>query len=244
MSTSLRFAAVQCKARKGDWDASASCLDDLLSRELTGASLIVCPEMALTGYVFADAAEVLQVAEPCGGRTFALAAQWARRYSSYLVIGYPELAADGRLFNSALIVAPSGELLVNYRKRLLYEQDETWAQPGDTAYPLIETPFGSMTCGICMDLNDDRFIDFLFEANPEIVAFPTNWLDQGFDVRRYWRWRLQGYPGWLIAANTYGSEGAIRFRGRSTILDPEGGTQAFAPASGDCVLRLDLELRA
>ena len=199
--------------------------------------------MALTGYVFTDAAEALQVAEPSDGRTFALASKWARRHGSYFVIGYPELAADGRLFNSALLLSPSGELLVNYRKRLLYEQDETWACEGDTPYPLIETPFGLMTCGICMDLNDDRFIDFLFEAKPEIVAFPTNWLDQGFDLRRYWRWRLQGYPCWLIAANTYGSEEGIRFRGRSAILDPEGGTQAFAPASGDCVLRLDLELR-
>lgn len=246
MSTSgrIRFAAVQFQARKGDWDESASRLDRLLSEELSdGASLIVCPEMALTGYVFADAAAALRVAEPFDGPTLALASKWAQRHGSYFVIGYPELAADGRLFNSALILGPDGELLVNYRKRLLYEQDETWAQPGDTPYPLIETPFGVMTCGICMDLNDDRFIDFLFETNPEVLAFPTNWLDQGFDVRRYWRWRLQGYPCWLVAANTYGEDCGTKFRGRSAILDPEGGTQAFAPASGDCVLRLDLELR-
>jgi predicted amidohydrolase len=242
MSTSVRFAAVQFQARKGDWDASASRLDALLARGLaTGASLLVCPEMALTGYVFADASAAAKVAEPSDGRTFALASEWAKRHGSYVVIGYPELADSGRLYNSALIVDPQGVLLCNYRKHLLYEQDETWALPGDTPYPLLDTPFGTMTCGICMDLNDDGFVDWLFQAGPEILAFPTNWLDQGFDVRRYWRWRLQGYPCWLVAANTYGEDEGTKFRGRSAILDPQGGTQAFAPASGDCVLTLDLQ---
>jgi predicted amidohydrolase len=234
------FAAAQFRASKGDWQASASRLEALLAAELGQAALIVCPEMALTGYVFPDAEAAALVAEPVDGRTFELASRCARRHCSYFAIGYPEAAPDGRLFNSALIVGPDGGLLRNYRKRLLYEQDETWALPGDTRYPLIETPFGRLTCGICMDLNDDRFIDFLFEANPDIVAFPTNWLDQGFDVQLYWRWRLQGYPCWLVAANTYGVEDGIPFRGRSAILDPDGRPQVRAGAMGDCVLRLEL----
>ena len=237
------FAAAQFRASKGDWLGSAARLDALLASsltELTDVALIVCPEMALTGYVFADAAAAGAVAEPCGGRTFELASRCAVRHGAYFVIGYPEAAPDGRLFNSALIVGPSGQLLCNYRKRLLYELDESWAQPGDAAYPLLETPFGLLTCGICMDLNDERFIDFLYEAGPEVIAFPTNWLDQGFDVRRYWRWRLQGYPGWFVAANNYGVENGTRFRGVSAILDPDGRTQVHAGASGDCVLTLDV----
>lgn len=230
-----RFAAVQFKAVKGDWDASVARLSSLVD-SAAGAALIVCPEMALTGYVFPDEDAAREVAEPFDSRTFQFASDVARRQQAYVVIGYPEVAGDGRLFNSALIVAPDGSLLYNYRKRLLYEQDETWAQPGDTPYPLIETPFGMLTCGICMDLNDDRFIDYLFEAGPDVIAFPTNWLDQGFDVRPYWRWRMDHYPGWLVAANTYGAEEHIRFRGRSAILDPLGQTAAIARAAGDVVI--------
>jgi predicted amidohydrolase len=231
----LQFAAVQFKAAKGDWDASVARLSGLVD-DASGAALVVCPEMALTGYVFPDEDAAREVAEPFDGRTFQFASDAARRLQAYLVIGYPEAGEDGRLFNSALVIAPDGSLLYNYRKRLLYEQDETWAQPGDIPYPLIETPFGLLTCGICMDLNDERFIDFLYETGPDVIAFPTNWLDQGFDIRPYWRWRMDHYPGWLVAANTYGTEEQIRFRGCSAILDPLGQTVAMARAEGDAVI--------
>ncbi len=228
----MRVAAVQFKAVKGDWEASAAKLSAMM-QDADGAKLVVCPEMALTGYVFPDFESARIVAEPVGGRTFEFIARAARSFDAYFVIGYPELAPDGRLFNSALLVGPDGALLANYRKALLYESDKTWASAGDTDYPLIETPMGLLTCGICMDLNDDRFVEFLFQANPGIIAFPTNWLDQGFDVRKYWRWRLAGFPGWLVAANTYGPEDGLEFRGYSAILDPDGNTAAIATRSGD-----------
>ena len=191
--------------------------------------------------MFPDVETARAVAEPCceTAPTFQLAATLAKRHRAYFVVGYPEAAPDGRLFNSALLMGPDGEFLYNYRKRLLYDQDETWAEPGDRAYPLIETPFGLLTAGICMDLNDEEFIDFLFEARPGVVAFPTNWLDQGFDVRQYWRWRLQGYPCWLVAANTFGVEEGIPFRGRSAILDPSGRSVATGPVIGDSVVAVE-----
>ena len=229
----MRAAAVQFKAAKGDWDGSARRLEALL--EGVHADLIVCPEMALTGYVFADAEAAGKVAEAANGRTLELASKLARVAGAYFVIGYPE-AVEERLYNSALILGPDGALLCNYRKRLLYEADETWAWPGDTPYPWIETPFGSLTCGICMDMNDDEFIGFLLDREPAVIAFPTNWLDQGFDVRYYWRWRLSGYRGTLVAANTYGTEEGIRFRGRSAILRCPGKTLALAGETGDAVI--------
>ena len=233
----MQFAAVQFKAVKGDWEESAERLSRLIIERAAGAALIVCPEMALTGYVFPNEDSAREVAElSTEGPTRDFVSQLAVRQNAYIVLGYPETTLDGRLFNSAMIVGPEGELLFNYRKRLLYETDESWAAPGDTSYPLIQTPFGTMTCGICMDLNDDRFINFLFRANPDVIAFPTNWLDQGFDVRQYWLWRLSGYPAWLVAGNTYGKEEDIAFRGRSAILDPTGGTAAIAPPSGDRII--------
>jgi predicted amidohydrolase len=234
----MEFAAVQFKAVKGDWTASAEKLTSLIAEQATGAALIVCPEMALTGYVFADKESARAVAElSTEGPTFDLASEIARKQMAYVVLGYPEATPDGRLYNSAMILGPSGDLVFNYRKRLLYDADRTWALPGDTPYPLIDTPFGRMTCGICMDLNDGRFVDFLFDSGAELIAFPTNWLDQGFDVLEYWRWRLAGHPSWLIAGNTYGVEDGIAFRGRSAILHPSGQAVATAPPSGDKVIR-------
>ncbi|BDC47791.1 carbon-nitrogen hydrolase [Bryobacterales bacterium F-183] len=236
------IAAVQFQAAKGNWKESSERLERLIE---TGCppktALIVCPEMALTGYVFPSADAARAVAEVAGeGPTFELASRIAQRHDAYFVAGYPELGEGGKLYNSAMIVSPAGQLLYNYRKRFLYEMDESWAQPGDCDYPFIDTPFGPLTCGICMDLNDRRFIEFLFAAGPTLIAFPTNWLDQGFDVRGYWRRRLHGYQGWLVAANTYGVEEGTPFRGRSSILTPDGGLAADAPPEGDAVVLASL----
>lgn len=231
------IAAVQFQAAKGNWKESSTRLERLIDAGCpAGTALVVCPEMALTGYVFPSPEAAGRVAEVAGdGPTFELAARVATRHNAYFVAGYPE-TSNGHLYNSAMIVSPEGELLYNYRKRMLFEMDENWAQPGDTEYPLVDTPFGQLTCGICMDLNDRRFIEFLFVAEPTLIAFPTNWLDQGFDVRGYWRRRLLGYQGWFVAANTYGVEEGTPFRGRSSILAPDGGIAADAPAEGDAVV--------
>lgn len=248
----MRVAAIQFKAEKGKQAAALARLAELVDGAAErGASLVVCPEMATSGYLFTDAAAVLGVAEAADGPGYQRLAEVARHRRCYVVCGYAERApavdggdSDGggsRLFNSARIIGPDGELLYNYRKRLLFDADYAWAAPGELPYPVLETPHGALTAGICMDLNDDRFTSFLRGAGARVVAFCTNWVDEGLDVRPYWRYRLHGVPASFIAANTYGWEEAVgqprtRFSGCSAILDPDGRTLAIAPKEGDAVV--------
>lgn len=229
-----RIAALQFKAQKEDPEASLAALCQMIERAAAaGAQLIVCPEMAYTGYLFENAAAILPRCEPMLGGAFPRLRELAARHGIYLVCGYPEIVAsepggDGvapppRLFNSARVLSPDGALLYNYRKRLLFSADTTWATEGDTPYPILPTPFGRLTVGICMDLNDDRFTEFLAQQSPLCLAFCTNWLDQGSDVLPYYCYRLGGFAGVFVAANTYGVETSpghaqTTFCGRSTIL--------------------------
>lgn len=240
-----KLAAIQFRPEKGAWETSAARLQALVERAIAaGASLVVCPEMALTGYLFPDADAVRPVAEEARGRTFERFRALCRAGGCYLAIGYPEAEGE-RLYNSALLIGSDGELRCNYRKRLLYELDMGWALPGDRPYSLVTTPFGTLTVGICMDLNDDRFIRFLHRSRPAIVAFCTNWLHQGLDMLPYWRHRLAGAPCHFVAADTYGREPAgsgpgTRFLGRSAVLDPRGRVLALAGEEGDAVLVAEL----
>ncbi len=233
----VKVAALQFKPDKaGPWDASARRLLALAEEAAAqGAELIVAPEMALSGYIFPDARAAAAVAEPAQGRTLARFAPLCEKAGCTLVIGYPEAApAPDRLYNSALIIGPGG-LIGNYRKRLLYELDYAWATPGDTPYPLVDTGPGTLSAGICMDLNDDRFTAFLRRRQPDLVAFCTNWIHQGLDIRPYWLDRLAGFRGTFIAANTYGPEEDTRFLGFSAILHGRA-TLALGPEEGDAVL--------
>ena len=241
----MKLAAIQFKPTRGDWTASAARLESLIAQAAgLGSSLIVCPEMALTGYLFESADAARAVAEPASGPTHALLSALAARHGVYLIAGFPESAEEG-LFNSALLLAPDGSLLACYRKRLLFDADQLWAQSGDTPYPLIETPLGVLTCGICMDLNDSRFIRFLRATQPDIIAFPTNWLDQGHEIASYWRHRLRGVRSVLVAANNYGTEPIfdfeVPFRGESAILDQDGRVVVSAPRTGDLVISAAVE---
>ena len=162
----------------------------------------------------------------------------ARAHGSWLVAGFPEVEGD-RLFNSALVLDPTGELRFVYRKTLLYEEDLHWATPGDSGYATFDTEAGDFTVGICMDLNDDRFVAWCAQARPRAVAFPTNWVEEGHRVWPYWAWRLDGTGSALVAANSWGPEGHTAFRGESAIIDART-VLAAAPPTGDGVLRADL----
>jgi predicted amidohydrolase len=231
----VRVAAVQFKATKGDWATSIARLSSLCREAAKGSDLVVLPEMAATGYVFASPADIAPFAELARGPTFEALAPIARAAGCWIVCGFPE-RDGGRLFNSALVIDDQGELRFCYRKTLLYEADETWALPGDSGYAVFETRAGSFTVGICMDLNDDRFTGWCRQTQPKAIAFPTNWLDQGEPIWGYWAWRLRGVQSALVAANTYGAEHDTRFIGASAIIHGRTALDA-AEREGDQVIR-------
>ncbi len=199
--------------------------------------LIVLPEMATCGYVWPSPNAVLPHCETPEGPTFQALSPLARSHGTWIVVGLPERSESG-LYNAALVIDHRGELVDVYRKVLLYEADETWACPGHRR-PVYQTPFGRLTPAICMDLNDDRFALHLLREQPDVVAFCTNWVEQGEDILPYWVWRLAGWRGWLVAADSWGTDAHITFYGRSAILGPGGHPVAMAAPEGDGVLVAD-----
>jgi predicted amidohydrolase len=202
--------------------------------------------MAATGYLFENREQVAAVAEPARGPSFELLSPVALTHGVWIVFGFPEVS-DGRYYNSALVIDPKGELAYCYRKTLLYEKDAAWATPGDTGYRYFDTEQGRFGVGICMDLNDDRFVHWARASKLDVIAFPTNWVEEGIDVWAYWGYRLQGCPAALVAANTYGSEKSItsgseesiQFAGRSAIMKTNTIYASAGPV-GDGIIRAEL----
>lgn len=230
---SIRVSAVQFK-RSEVMDPHRS-LRAWAEEVAPTSDLLVFPEMAASGYIFADRAAVMAVAEDAKGKTFAALSPVAKACKTWIVAGYPERAGDV-LFNSACVINPAGELAFTYRKTLLYTMDEVWAEPGDSGYRAFDTDWGRFTVGICMDLNDDRFLSWLQESNADVLAFPTNWLQEDMDVWAYWAWRMGDLKTTLVAANTYGTEASIRFSGRSVVLR-ERTVYAAADVEGNHAIR-------
>lgn len=115
--------------------------------------------------MFAAPAAILPyLEEPKTGPTSVLATALAARLRCYVVAGYPEAIpganavkkeveaeALGVGYNSAVLAAPDGTVVGNYRKTFRFETDKTWAREGDGfAYFDLPAPLGRVAIGICM----------------------------------------------------------------------------------------------
>ena len=227
----MRVGVIQFKATKGDIEGSRERLAALSEEAAKESDLLVLPEMALTGYTFETRAAVLEVAEDAEGPTAKRFAKIAKAHECAIVIGFAERAGD-LLYNSALVLDSHGQKAFVYRKTLLYDADLHWASPGDSGYPLLECKGERFSVAICMDLNDDACIDWLAEAKPRVLAFPTNWISEGVPVWPYWAWRLKDLNIALAAANSYGPDGEVVFTGESALIDGRKVLGA-APEEGD-----------
>lgn len=206
-----------------------------------GARLVVAPEMAVTGYVWQTQAELRPHAEAADGPTAAAVGRLTQLYRAWAVVGIAERAANGTLYNSAIVVGPDGAVAACYRKVLLFELDETWARPGAHRM-VLSGPGGKMVPGICMDLNDPGHTAWVRDSGAAVHAFCTNWLDEGLPILGYWQHRLRGFAGVTIAANTWGIEQGVAFRGESAIFRATGPALAIAHTTGDAVLLAEVDL--
>lgn len=232
-------AAQLCPPRGRPDDARIEIVAAVTAAARERATLVVLPEMATTGYVWASRDEIAPHVEPADGPTLAALSAACRRGHIWAHVGFAELADDGTLYNSSMLIDDRGELAHVYRKVLLFDLDYTWASAG-TERAVVETPIGRAAPAICMDLNDEGFRRFVAVEAPDVVLFNANWLDQGVDVVPYWVDRLRPWTGWLVAANRWGSERGVRFRGHSAIVAPNGSVVAQAAGAGDALLVADV----
>lgn len=245
----MHVAAIQYRGEHARWGVHRARLTHLIQAALQrGARVVVAPEMAATGYLFAHHAEAMRFVESAEGAWARQLAELARTFKALIVVGVVTREGD-QLYNSAWLFDAEGQLH-RYHKRLLYDEDTRWASSGDqegVLYPVVELDGWRLTLSICMDLNDDRFIEHCHQVQPHLIAFPTNWLNQDSEIAPYWAWRLRGLNAYLIAANNHGEEahpcreGVVRFRGESAVLLAEPPTLlAQAAVEGDALLEAEL----
>ena len=96
----------------------------------------------------------------------------AKRRKMHLVAGLPELAGSV-LYNSAVVVGPSG-FIGCYRKSHLFFEETLWFTPGDTGFQVWN--IGSATIGvmICFDWYYPESARTLALMGADIICHPSN----------------------------------------------------------------------
>lgn len=159
----------------GDRDGNLRrALSAVSSAADAGAQVVVLPELASTGYVFADAAEARAGAERVDGPLLTGLAAVARERDLVVVVGFAEVDDEVLLRNSAALVDASGVRAV-YRKVHLWDRESEFFTPGEAPPPVVQTRHGRIAMVVCYDLEFPEWLRLAALGGADLVCAPTNW---------------------------------------------------------------------
>jgi predicted amidohydrolase len=181
----------------------------------------------------------------------------ARRHGLWLLGGsFPEIADEGRVFNTSLLLSPEGAIEAAYRKIHLFDVDlrpqggaefreSARVAPGQEVV-VAKTPFGGLGLSICYDLRFPELYRAQSERGVRLLAVPAAFaVETGRD---HWevllRARAIENQAFVVAPAQCGRHSPERSSyGRSLIVDPWGLVLARAP-DRPCVIVADCDLAA
>lgn len=263
----LRVGLVQHRWRP-DATELAKVLRDGVDRAAgAGAALVCLPEITLLRYPAdtpAGANPGASAENLTGGPTFTLAADAARANGIFVHASLYEKApaSDGLGFNTAILVAPSGEL-AGYTRKLhipisagYYEDTYFRPGPGPSAagepYPVYSPERLGARVGLptCWDEWFPEVARSYSLGGAEIVVYPTAIGSEpvfpAFDTQPLWQQVIvaNGISSglFMVVPNRIGDEGKVTFYGSSFISDPFGRVLVQAPRDEEAVLVADLDL--
>ena len=135
-----------------------------LIRQLPQPDLVVLPELALCSYMASR--EIWQYADDCGKDTAAWGVELAKKYQTFLGVGYLDLER-GDYYNRYLIAGPDGVCGVVTKS----EGEAAVFKRGQFG-SVISTPFGNVGVGICYDSRRRHFYDNVKDETLSLILFP------------------------------------------------------------------------
>jgi N-carbamoylputrescine amidase len=251
-----------------DPDALVELLrDGIRTAADAGAVIVFLPELTLSRYP----ADTLPEGSPNAiaedletGPTVRFAREAARDFgvhvhaSLYERADAPDGTADGLGFNTAVVVAPSGELVARTRKTHIpvtagyYEDKYFRPGPSQDAYPVIALADPAVRLGLptCWDEWFPEVARLYSLGGAQVLCYPTAIGSEpdhpDFDTQPLWQQVIVGNGIanglFMVVPNRYGTEGLITFYGSSFISDPYGRILVQAPRDEAAVLVADLDL--
>ena len=242
-----------------------------------GAEVVVFPELALTTFFPRWYEEDLRHADhwyetampsPATAPLF----EAARTYGIGFHLGYAELTPEGRRFNTAAYVHPSGEIVLKYRKvhlpghrdhdpvRKVQHLEKRYFEPGDLGFPVVRAPVGRLD-GVNIGLmicNDRRWPESwrvlgLQQVELVMLGYNTpslNMENRGFEAHhlRVFHSHLSVQAGcyqnscFAAAVAKAGTEDGHELFGHSIIVNPQGEIMAQATSWEDELIVADCDL--
>ena len=245
MTTTLKLALCQYDFFVGDIDGNAERIltAAALARD-GGADVLVCPELALTGYPPEDLLFHSGFRRQVGRSLEALC---AARPGLDLVVGYPEYEDDD-IYNAAAVLRAGG-IHARHRKQCLPNyrvfDEKRYFRAGDAA-TLVEIRGLRVALLVCEDIWEPEPALQAQAAGAQLLlvinASPYN-IGKQQERERVAAARVAATGLPLVYVNLVGGQDELVFDGHSFVLDAQGRMTTRLPAFEECLEIVTLELR-
>ncbi len=249
-----RIALHQSSPRLGDVEANLESLAAASDRAVREkASLLVGPELGLTGYHLKDA--VPDAAIDPRSKTWKTLERLSKRID--IVAGFVEKSDEQQYYNAAAWFS-GGRLLHLHRKIYLptygmFDEQRYFARGARVA--TFNTRFGRSGLLVCEDLWHPSAVYLASLQGLEFLAVPSSSPMRGVrkaSVKKgkaassvVWeemnRTYARMYSTGLLYVNRVGVEDGVAFSGGSHLLDPAGETVGQAPCGEEALLMLEFD---
>jgi NAD+ synthase/NAD+ synthase (glutamine-hydrolysing) len=232
MAERILIAAAQMNCTVGDLAGNAARILDFVERSrAAGADLVLTPEFSLCGYPPEDLVLREGFLADCRRELERMA---PRVRGIDVVVGFPELAADGKRYNAAALLR-DGRIAAVARKRELPNYDvfdeKRYFEAGEGVC-LVEVKGVRFGLAICEDVWFGRVPAAAKAAGAQAIlsinASPYHTRKQATRHGIFRDWiRATGLP--MVAVNLVGGQDELVFDGASCVLDASGALVRQGP---------------
>jgi N-carbamoylputrescine amidase len=255
----FRIGAVQESWHPDDREHRAALEAGIEIAAGEGAGLVCLQELTLSRYFAVKPDLHAEPEELPGGPTYEFAARCAQRFGVAVHASLYERSGETTLgYNTAIVVAPSGEVLARTRKTHIpvtagYYEDKYFT-PGDSGFPVVSIANARLGFPTCWDQWFPELARAYSLGGAEVLVYPTAIGSEpdhpGFDTEPLWERVIVGNGiangTFMVAVNRVGTEAVgdtgITFYGSSFVSDPYGRILVQAPRDEPCVIVADLDL--
>lgn len=205
-----------------------------------GADIVLTPEMATDDYYLSEQDVVTYAGIRNIEAELAPIAELADQYNGYICVGFPEIAEDGTLYNSAVMFDKEGNIALHERKRSL----PGWNSLGVLEPAVADTEYGKIGIIICADAYFPENAAALRDLGADMILSPVTWYPIDYeghsadDDVNCWTARAKENSVWFLTCNRWGTEmsnGEIQDMnmGKSVVVSPKGEI-VYQYAAEDC----------
>ncbi len=213
-------------------------LNYLLSQEKREESILIFPEMTLTGFTM----KASSFAEALNGESFNYFSSVAEKNNAHVFAGIIE-SAGSQFYNSLLHIDPKGKLKSVYRKIHPFSystEDKHYLKGKETVITNLND--WNIGLSICYDLRFPELYRYYGKARTELIIVIANWPDTRIE---HWRTLLKARAienqCYVAGVNRVGNDPKLKYNGCSSLFDPMG-KEIISSSDKETILTADINI--